>query len=226
MKKIMNIALGVACFGGNLLGAENNEYLKRRSEGMLTSSVNELLTTSRHKPICSYGWEDLIVGIRTQEDMCRFVRSHIEYKEGPFDEKAKGKEIWKRGYGNCKDISACIQEICEEKQWPSTTYCLFTENEKVGHMIVVGSIENKMWFSNNGEYSECWSLKDIKEETCRVLGWNPRSTMMDKYKGKKHKYYSFVFDNHPEKSNRFVGAIRDFVGGEKYVGAIRDFVNN
>ena len=114
-------------------------------------------------------WYEIVDSAVSPEEVCSAVRRHVKYRKDGTDEWATGKETWKRGYGDCEDIAACVQELCKELGFNASVRLFYGKKTRKAHAIVIGDWNGRKWLSSNGSYHGSVSAEDNKKNMASLL---------------------------------------------------------
>lgn len=105
----------------------------------------------------------------TPREICRFVEKNVRYKTEAPDVWSAAEDTWAAGRGDCEDFAIAIQELCRLNGMEAKVHLYFPASGGPGHAVLVGSWNDKMWFSSNGAYEEVKSEQDVRKRVARVL---------------------------------------------------------
>jgi hypothetical protein len=125
-------------------------------------------------------WDEVASVVESPRDICWRIRSHVRVKAEIGDNWASGRETWESGHGDCEDFAACVKELCTKKGFQAEAYVFHavkgTKNRFVGHVVVIGKWEGKMWFSSNGSWETANSFDEITRKVASSMSWKPEDT--------------------------------------------------
>ena len=117
-------------------------------------------------------WEWLNSRPDSPAEICWRVRGRVKYKQISKNKWVEAKDIWDRGYGDCKDFAICINNFCKLAGFDSELYLIYNKENLRGHVVTIGKHKEKMWLSSNGSYECVDSLKDAVNNVISSLKWN------------------------------------------------------
>ena len=127
----------------------------------------------------SLSWDEVASVVESPRDICWRVKSHVRVRAEIGDNWASGRETWESGHGDCEDFAACVEDLCRKKGFPAAV-CVFHavkgKNLFVGHVVVIGKWEGKLWFSSNGSWETADSYNEIKRKVASSMNWKPEDT--------------------------------------------------
>jgi hypothetical protein len=128
----------------------------------------------------SLSWNEVVSVVESPRDICWRVKSHVRVRAEIGDNWASGRETWEAGHGDCEDFAACVKELCKKKGYQAEAYVFHavagTKNRFVGHVVVVGKWQGKMWFSSNGSWESVDSFDEITRKVAYEMSWKPEDT--------------------------------------------------
>jgi hypothetical protein len=128
----------------------------------------------------SLSWAEVSSVVESPRDICWRVKSHVRVRSEIGDNWASGRETWESGHGDCEDFAACVKELCKKKGFQAEVYVFNavkgTKNRFVGHVVVVGKWNGKMWFSSNGSWETVDSFDEVKQRVAFSMSWKPEDT--------------------------------------------------
>ena len=129
-------------------------------------------------------FEENLLKVNTPKEICSSVRNRVDYRSDVGDEWATGNETWEREYGDCENMATTVSEICFEKGIKTEMFVLYPENEREGHVVVVGLLDGKLWFSSNGWFDKASSMSDIKKKIAHEFRWKDKNIVIDFFRSK------------------------------------------
>lgn len=128
----------------------------------------------------SLSWDEVVSVVESPRDICWRVKSHVHLRAEIGDNWASGKETWESGHGDCEDFAACVKELCTKKGYQAEAYVFHavkgTKNRFVGHVVIVGKWDGKMWFSRNGSWETVDSFEEVTQRVASEMSWKPEDT--------------------------------------------------
>ena len=126
-------------------------------------------------------WKEAFQTCQTPRDICNVVSRNLTSKETPSRNWSPAEKIWSRGEADCKDYATCVVNACKEKGLNASIVLYYPPNLKLGHAVVIGTYQGKMWMSSNGEYSNVQNLTAAKQSVAYFLSCKPTKLWEVKY---------------------------------------------
>ena len=122
-------------------------------------------------------WEEVPTVCKTPQEICSAVRHHVTYKEDLEERWASGMETWNNKSGDCKDFATCVIDLCKAVGIEAQMKIFCPKGSWVGHAVVIGQCNGRLWISSNGWYEEVESLDAAKAAIARELGWRQKEIL-------------------------------------------------
>jgi len=119
-------------------------------------------------------WEEAVVEAVTPKEICRMVERHVGYQEEWVDTWSLAQATWKKGSGDCEDFAVAVQDLCRAHGIDTTVELYYPlVGGAVGHAVVVGTWNGRLWLSSNGSYEEMDSQEQIAKRMAQILWCKP-----------------------------------------------------
>lgn len=108
------------------------------------------------------------------QDVCKMVDRYVASYPENVNRWTDAQETWKRGWGDCEDLSVCVEQLCHELGYDAQVYLFYPINfGDEGHAVVVGKWNDQLWMSSLGSYKQVASMDDVRKEVARIIGCKP-----------------------------------------------------
>jgi len=115
-------------------------------------------------------WDEVSIPYDHPSKTCLVVKKHLRYFHEKKTEWRQAPYIWKSKQGDCKDFAVCIQALCLRNQFKTKLYTYYKSGSSdIGHAVLVGTWNEKLWFSSNGSYEEANTMKDVDKYVAKIL---------------------------------------------------------
>ena len=116
-------------------------------------------------------WEELPAVVDSPEEICARIRQNVRYEGAPARKPLEPKEVWGRGVGDCRNFASVIADLCRQKGFAAEVRVFTPKEGSVGHAVVIGTWQKRLWFSSNGSYETARSLDEVRDRVAEDLGW-------------------------------------------------------
>lgn len=144
------------------------------SNPVLAGSKNDDHSGWLKKTFSKMNWEEIPSAVSSPKDICKKVRSSIEFRTEQGDQWASGSETWTRGWGDCEDFAACVTDLCHARGLDAKILVFTCRGSRDAHAVAMGTYNGKLWLSSNGWYTTVDDMDEAKAAVADEMGWDAR----------------------------------------------------